>query len=770
MKKYYGNYLGIVIQNNDPKARGRCKIFIPHVSPTVYKNWNEVPQDKKFKFLGANIESDLNDIYEDLKKILPWSVCASPITGEMGTGRFNAFPNYGSTSDSSFSGVSGFQSDTETMQVPDDVADVSSGQQNADFIGEKEGNVYEKYRFKVNDAFSNSADNVNNVNIYSYDYTPSVYSNGPKGAFAVPSVGSHVWVFFHDGDPLFPVYFAANYGDNDWERIYGGKSGYDYPGSFENRSLSAVNESDIDYYKNKYVINQKGGTIEFVNSDYRESLKFSGYNGSFKQFALKTNVELATHNDQKLVLQDQYDTVKGFRNWYTERDLDFIVRGDYYTKIGNLKSEYFQQWHDIVASLANIKQLFETRRAEKFDVSPYFRLTSTLQNREGDFAVCPVCLGESGKPHLVVNNKKATFNVADFIAKSVNPLNFLLGKDASRSMAGVNGESNPASLVNIPQTSNCPACGGTGESPSSKDGKWDEEQAKKLSEFKKLYKSKIQQLAEIESKMGLGGSQIIDITKNKVENIGLIMNDFPNVRVDLVGKMNNSAVVLDPKGAFVTQTPSPLFEKVHVDDLPGGSYSLNVANRYNIMVGAGGLSMKSYGPVDLSGSITSIGGQQVNLSAEFDMTVQGGKRFYLEADLVTIKNRQGGQVLIDSNMGVNGNVIIKGGLHVDGELTINHVTAPSETQVTEMAGSGGELVPGLLIGTVVACPGGDAPGVPLPVFAVPTPGTVGVYSHSHQFKNIPIKLMGSNEEVRSLGKANEQPFVNPALPIENLPK
>ncbi len=30
--------------------------------------------------------------------------------------------------------------------------------------------------------------------------------------------------------------------------------------------------------------------------------------------------------------------------------------------------------------------------------------------------------------------------------------------------------------------------------------------------------------------------------------------------------------------------------------------------------------------------------------------------------------------------------------------------------------------------------------------------------------------MGSNEEVRSLGKANEQPFVNPALPIENLPK
>ena len=68
MKEYYGNYLGIVIQNNDPLGRGRVKIFVPHVSPTVYKNWNEIPEDKKFKFLGANIDSDLNNIYEDLKR------------------------------------------------------------------------------------------------------------------------------------------------------------------------------------------------------------------------------------------------------------------------------------------------------------------------------------------------------------------------------------------------------------------------------------------------------------------------------------------------------------------------------------------------------------------------------------------------------------------------------------------------------------------------------------------------------------------------------
>jgi len=34
---YQGNYLGIVVQNNDPLKRGRVKVFVPHVSPTVYK-------------------------------------------------------------------------------------------------------------------------------------------------------------------------------------------------------------------------------------------------------------------------------------------------------------------------------------------------------------------------------------------------------------------------------------------------------------------------------------------------------------------------------------------------------------------------------------------------------------------------------------------------------------------------------------------------------------------------------------------------------------
>ena len=63
-EQFFGNYLGIVIQNNDPDKGGKIKIWVPHISPTVYKNWDETKEDKSFKFIGKNINSDILKIYE----------------------------------------------------------------------------------------------------------------------------------------------------------------------------------------------------------------------------------------------------------------------------------------------------------------------------------------------------------------------------------------------------------------------------------------------------------------------------------------------------------------------------------------------------------------------------------------------------------------------------------------------------------------------------------------------------------------------------------
>ena len=57
------------------------------------------------------------------------------------------------------------------------------------------------------------------------------------------------------------------------------------------------------------------------------------------------------------------------------------------------------------------------------------------------------------------------------------------------------------------------------------------------------------------------------------------MNDFGSIRVDTVGKIHNNEIVVHKEGVFTNQQESPMIEYVHVDDLPGGNYTLNVCNK-----------------------------------------------------------------------------------------------------------------------------------------------------------------------------------------------
>ena len=81
MKKIYGNHLGLVISggDEDPEGRGRCQIFIPHISATLYKGWNQELDDIEFLTL-AQLEG-MGDVIKRLKETLPWAECAAPVFG-----------------------------------------------------------------------------------------------------------------------------------------------------------------------------------------------------------------------------------------------------------------------------------------------------------------------------------------------------------------------------------------------------------------------------------------------------------------------------------------------------------------------------------------------------------------------------------------------------------------------------------------------------------------------------------------------------------------
>jgi len=87
MKQLYGNYLGLCINNNDPEKRGRVQVFIPHIMPLLFENWNEVGEDIKLVCVGDNLPDSLPaPVVEKLMKILPWAESASPILGTSSPG------------------------------------------------------------------------------------------------------------------------------------------------------------------------------------------------------------------------------------------------------------------------------------------------------------------------------------------------------------------------------------------------------------------------------------------------------------------------------------------------------------------------------------------------------------------------------------------------------------------------------------------------------------------------------------------------------------
>jgi hypothetical protein len=62
-------------------------------------------------------------------------------------------------------------------------------------------------------------------------------------------------------------------------------------------------------YKNRMIINQRGGSIDIDNTTEQEKVKISHRSGSNISMTNVANVELATNNKQSNTVNDSYETV-----------------------------------------------------------------------------------------------------------------------------------------------------------------------------------------------------------------------------------------------------------------------------------------------------------------------------------------------------------------------------------------------------------------------------------------------------------------------------
>ncbi len=847
-EKFYGNYLGIVVRTDDPDSRGRVKVFVPHLSATLYDRWNAIPEDKLFNFPGENTSPDLQNILNTLNQVLPWAEPAGPLLGGGSQGSYNALGSAGTVSDGNFTDLPivasntgsefvgpvgkialdtdgrnpppfqdarskkgpGYQPRTSLpgldanvdnyIVVPSNspiplktqvlVQDETTGKHTLAIVGDHgDNNSYgemslatareigawhdglgnsildHKVTYTYNptasaiaaadavkpaqniadarshDGHNDSAQNSTlKANPHTNEYTAPPYSNVAKGTFSIPNVGAHVWCFFEGGDHMKPVVFASAYGSSDFSSAL-------QAGSDTSDSKYTSSENGGDRYRALTVINpNRGGTIEIVGTEGRELLSLISYFGHNVRMSKNGISSFSAHNDQKLINNDQFLTVNNDRSVVIRNHNDLNVYGDNIRKIGHINSylEVYKQIIDKVKPTHNKIALFESKR------SPMATRGSTSQSQSGTSAPCPVC--SPGETYSSRSCEPDTFNLNGMS----NSQTLLAETSPSLTAGSTQIKTGTFGTTGMIFGKTCLACGGSGKSPSSEMGNWAKDSDKE--QAAKDMVSQINELADLEAKLGPGGSEIVTIAKDYVITVGLQINDMEAVRTDPKGKMVPNGIKIATGGAYKETSEVPIMEIIPPHPaFPGGNFDLTVMNRYNLLCGSGGIFFKTKGVVQLAGTVMNLNADQILITSINEVKITAGKSFSVDAENISLKPAN--QVIVNGGLAVAKNAIIAGGLHVEGELSLHHITAPLEYQLTELESPGGTTVASKIVGYVHnVSPGGST----LPVMGSAIPDCIVVDAHKHYFKNLPLTLLPTNDNVRDAAVPNNDSAVNVA--------
>lgn len=155
-----------------------------------------------------------------------------------------------------------------------------------------------------------------------------------KGMFSYPLPGAMLWVFFQDGNPLFPVYFAANYGAAEWKSAYKYNSpGHAYtPDANGNNPATSVGG----------VMNLGAGVMSWATTNHPENFTKSeqsfyiGHDDGSNMYFVKGYHQLYSKFDRRdQVDGNRYNSTLGYKEEWVQGDSNQVIMGDSIIKVGN---------------------------------------------------------------------------------------------------------------------------------------------------------------------------------------------------------------------------------------------------------------------------------------------------------------------------------------------------------------------------------------------------------------------------------------------------
>lgn len=184
---------------------------------------------------------------------------------------------------------------------------------------------------------------------------------------------------------------------------------------------------------------------------------------------------------------------------------------------------------------------------------------------------------------------------------------------------------------------------------------------------------------------GDNGLDITQVMDDKVTVVGNNPNIYPSCRKDGAGRERITLSASSTQG--VIESISTYTECEAVDnsgDHHGGAYTIVAMNKFSVDAACGGINLTSAGNINLMAS-----GGLINLvSTEMVSTISNVVKLVASEVIVA----KGTELYIDTNKStfVNTvkmakNLVVQGGALINGELFVNHLTAPQQIMDTSMS-------------------------------------------------------------------------------------